>query len=371
MKNKNIIGILLAGAILLPACGEQGGSNPPPPLTTTASGGSSSASGTGGQTSGQTGGQTSGVDSSGDSGGGCVDCPEEEPGTCPGHAEWNRGLVLYGLWENDNVSSVRSVNPSTGTDDPECSQSFSICLEYDDASDVPEEHAADLLSSQMEQCNALTNGQAQAQGLGPVAGWTLVHHWCRTEQGGTVNFGGQSYTLPDHPSADVCNDAPWAYQGYCSEQSCPEGGDTDTDSGTGSSTGESAAFDCSAFGDADLDWGEGDTIYSSREITYIERTAGVSEAATLAFSASPYEALSECAEATIDRTNSKIYAMERTSFLGYLGIVKNDVVFSVNGKKGLSEIIDSMAMDIDQGNDTTMKIKRQRTVYIYTVSWNK
>ena len=41
-------------------------------------------------------------------GGTCsVECPEDETRTCPGHAEWTRGVVVWGLWESDGVTRLR------------------------------------------------------------------------------------------------------------------------------------------------------------------------------------------------------------------------------------------------------------------------
>lgn len=352
---------------IIVGCGEQGGTNAPPvgsggnpnPNTTTA-GGSSGA----GSTSGTS-------DDSGTTSGTCtVDCPEGEGGVCPGHAEWTRGIIVFGLWESNN-SGNRAVAPSAGDDDePVCARNIGLCVEYDDPEDV-EISASNLLADQLAACNALSLSEINDLGLDDIsvgAGWDLIHHWCVPENGLTRSYQGESYTLNGDVSIESCTSAAWSYEGFCSAEDCPiGGGETGGSDSTGvvDSSGDTSAgaYDCS-----DVDGSNVSYTTTTRGRTLIERDATIRRPLAELLVTDPYTAMFVCDDASISPTTNEIWHIGHSSILRDLGLVEDDVIVSVDGETKHVQMYDAIADEMINGGSFEVIVERGETTLEYDVT---
>jgi len=340
--------------LLAVGCAEQDDTNAPP--VTTSAGGAPT---TGLTTAGGSGGSGDGTGSATTGGPSCtVDCPDDETGICPGHAEWTRGIAVFGLWQSNNSGNF-SVAPSAGDEDePRCAQNIGLCVEYDDPAEV-QASGANLLADQRDACAALTLAELNALGLDDISvgsGWTLVHHWCVTENNASVTYNDQTFTLSD-TSVDTCATGEWKHEGSCSAADCPTSGGAGSDSSgavdsSGSDSG-AGAYDCSAMSNSNVSY----TTTSSSE-TLIKRDATIRRPLADMLVNDPYTALYVCETISISPSTNEIWDMKTGGILTHLGLLEDDIVESVAGETDHLEIYDVIADEMINGGNFEVVIKR-------------
>jgi len=373
MGIRRVLSVIAPLVLLAAGCGEEDGFNAPPVGSGSASG-NPPATTTGGD------GGSGGADDSTSGDPGCtVDCPEPEGGTCPGHAEWNRGVVVWGLWESG--SGTRSINPVAGdTDDPKCSNDLVLCVPYEDPSDL-EGPEADLLSDQMDACAAMTSTELAALGLTDYpsvgSGWTLIHHFCETGPELSVTYQGQPFTaVATGNDVVTCTDDGYKYDSYCSAETCPiDDGGTGTSTGTGgadSTTGADStagssgeAFDCSDVDKTNVSF---TTTGVDKKKNLVHRTATISGGLVDVMVSDPYSAMYYCGEASISPSTHKIHTMASSSILLSLGLMKNDVIVSVDGETDPLEMYDAVAGAFLYGGTFEVEVQRRTTTIEYDVT---
>lgn len=343
-------------ALAMVGCAEQDDSNPPPVSTSAGSGLPTTGATTAGGSGDATGSATTGAPSC------TVDCPDDETGICPGHAEWTRGIAVFGLWQSNNSGNL-SVAPSAGDEDePRCAQNLGLCVEYDDPAEI-QASGANLLADQRAECAALTLAELNALGLDDISvgsGWTLIHHWCVTENNTTVNYNGQSFTLSD-TSVDTCATGEWEHEGSCSAADCPTSGGTGSDSSgavdSSGSDSSAGAYDCSPMNSSNVSY----TTTSSSE-TLIERDATIRRPLADMLVNDPYTALYVCETISISPSTNEIWDMKTGGILTHLGLLEDDIVESVAGETDHLEIYDVIADEMINGGNFEVIIKRGRRV---------
>ncbi len=367
MGNSRVLSLVAALAALA-GCGEQGGGGNAPPVGT--SPGNQPPGTSGGSTSSGTGGSDSST-----GGGACsVECPEDEMGTCPGHAEWTRGVVVWGLWESNN-SGNRSIEVTNDPDDdPVCAGSVGVCIAYDHPSDI-EGSEANLLAEQLAACNALNNTELAALGLADIpnvgAGWTLIHHWCTTGPNLDVTYQGQSYTTVGDSSLNSCA-GDWAYEGFCSSDDCPietggstsSGGVADSSSGGADSSSGGAAYDCS---EVDASNVSVTTTLTDRALMLVERDAVIRRPLADLLASDPYTALYMCGDASISPSTKEIWHMGHTSILSSLGLAEDDIIVSVEGETDPMDMYDAVASAFLYGGNFDVIVHRGAVTIDYDV----
>jgi hypothetical protein len=321
-----------------------------------AGGSGSGASGSGGATSG---------------GDGCVaDCPEDFGGTCPGAAEWGRGVVVWGIWYSPALDEYRVADGSYGNfDDPKCTEALDVCIAYQSPDDVAA-LTPNLLQAQAEACDALTTSQLAGLGIADNASpeWNLVGHRCTFGQSDlSITYQGQALTASLPTQIEDCAAGPYEYEGFCSASSCPNDYDGTTTAADSGSTSEGAGYDCSAFVSSNVSWTKDNPSGTLRSATV---RGGLFDALA---GPNPYDALYYCAEAWIDSGTRRLYEVESTSILTHLGLLQDDKVESVDGESGsVNEMMSLIASDIQTGNDSTIVIERgtrEIMTITYTVEW--
>lgn len=299
----------------------------------------------------------------------CEKCPEpyDDASTCEGHAEWTRGITLWGLYEHP-ASHVRTVDPisTDNTDGPVCSSSFGVCVSYTEPDDISDLQSG-MLADQLEACNSMTLQQAKNQGLpGMAGGFELIHFWCRAGDSISATYEGVLYEDTE-TSVSECASG-WSYEGFCSEEDCPlEEGGTGTGTGGADSTtsaGLEEEYDCSAFSKDNVSWTQ---TYTSRYL--LERTASIRGDLLDKFTDDPYGSLYWCLDAVMDPDTLEIWDVKRKSFLRNLGIVEDDIIVEVGGHTNGEDMVNQIADDILSNHDTTIQIKRGWMTVFYTVKW--
>ena len=293
-----------------------------------------------------------------------VECPEDG-GACPGHAEWTRGVVVWGVWQSNDSSGQPSgsytVNVSNLPDDePRCA-TIGVCQAYESPTDIPA-LSPDMIQQQIAECNAFSLSDLNGLGLDDIAvgqyGHTLVHHFCTLGKL-DIDYQGQSFDVNLPSALDSCAGSDWQYGQFCGSQDCPTSEPETTGSADASSGGnEVEGIDCSAFVPSNVDTESPDrTNPSLRESTV---RGGIPD---ILSSGSAYDHMFHCAGASIDSTG-KIHGMQQGSFLGAggFGLRDFDVLQSINGETDSVLMMNELVTDIGKDpvpNETTIKIQRK------------
>lgn len=255
------------------------------------------------------------------------DCPDDGDGVCPGHAEWDRGIMIWPLHRpNDSNGQPNSSSPASVThQDPVCAPSLSICVPYMHPDDIPGMQA-DMDFEQLQACQALSMSELANLGLGDTTigqnGWSLIGHYCTQGSSLNVDFEGQSFGVNATQAQSSCL-GPWHYEGSCSSSSCPESMDGDTGNVDSSGDSGETGLDCSPLFGSDVDVQKRTS----------PRTVTVRGSAATMLANDPYGVLFFCSDAKID-DNAVIHDLPRGSLFSDMGLVEDDKIHEVDGVQG-------------------------------------
>jgi len=370
---KTITILSMSLALSSTACGEKE-ALPAPPLP--GGGAESGASATSGATSASGG---SGSGSDGSSGGPTcsMQCPDDESGTCAGHAEWSRGLVVWGVWQSTDADggSSGSFSVSDVHGDPTCA-TIGICQAYESPSDI-DAYSADMLAEQMQKCKAFTNADLNSLGLTDSSvgqyGHTLVHHFCTTGRL-DKDYMGQHFSVNLDSSLDSCAGVEWKYEGSCSGPDCPDnpgGSGTDTGTSTGSGAG-AEEYDCSSFHTSNIIT----TNVGGRNVHEVDVV--IRGGMPLAIASDPYPAMYYCADGMVDITGT-VHSIGGHSVMGTsgFGLMNLDEIQEVNGETDPTLFVNELSDDLapllatppEAALESVVKVLRGSTVWTYNVEW--
>ncbi len=282
-----------------------------------------------------------------------AECPDDMNGTCPGHAEWEKGIMIWGVYQSNDDGNFYSITQA----DPVCS-SQPICFSYEDPDDIPGLNAS-MTQDLMQACNALTGGELSALGLpatagGGANGWDRIDHVCVLGSSVEVDIAGQTFTDNAGVSETTCL-GDWVYEGSCGPSDCPidQGADS---TGADSSSGGPGAYDC-------------DPLTSSDVVVNLRsdpRTLTVRGDAAALFVEDAYAPMLFCADALMS-TGLKIWDLPTSSFLVGWGLAEDDVIHSVDG--ATTGITDAMINAVNSGGPFDVEIARGTTIIDYTVEF--
>jgi hypothetical protein len=282
-----------------------------------------------------------------------ANCPEEADGVCPGHAEWDRGIMIWGLWRpNDENGNPDPSSPASVThQDPVCAPSLGVCVSYMHPDDIPALEG-DMAMEQLLACQSLTDPELAALDLDDTSigqnGWSLIGHFCVAGTQLDVDFQGQNFVATATATQSTClGDGSWGYEGYCSATDCP------APEGAGS-TGAEAEVDCAPLKSSNVSV---DLSSNPREVTFRGAAAEMLIDDT-------YGTLYACSEALIN-SNGVIWDLPRETFLTNLGLVEDDQIISVDGSS--KNMMSAVANAFMAQREFSVAVKRGERTINYTV----
>ncbi len=295
------------------------------------------------------------------------DCPEEADGVCPGHASWNRGIIIWGVYRRNNEDGTPDTDAPANVNHlpPVCVSHLPICYDYNHPDEIPAKEG-EMTMRQLQDCQDLAPNELAGLGVALTTdmgqhGHTLVHHFCTQGTQLNVTFQGQTFGATATGSESACL-GPWEYDTFCSMSACPDSGGGDSSGGQVDSTAGTSdgALDCEPLSNS------GDISVSVDRTDYFKRDVVVRGDAAEMLIAQPYDALWYCSDAQIDM-GGKLFDLPRGSLLSNLGLRQGDLVKEIEGEGSPGAMMDAAANAVTQARAFTMKIYRGSTLLTYKV----